>query len=109
MDNISNLFPLILIAVLGYFAWRYFKHGSLTGALLGGRIRRTVGEVKISSSMFSSSILRVGVLEAGDAIEPQVALTLVSKAALGASMVPIKLTNAQARELMALLKQATER
>lgn len=109
MDDVEIVFYVIPVAILGYFAWRYFKHGSLTGAMLGGRVSRTVGEVEISLSGFSSSVIRVGILETGPAYAPEVALTVVSKAMLGASMVPLKLSADQARQLAVLLNQATSR
>jgi hypothetical protein len=107
VENFEKLLPLIPVLILAYFAWRYFKYGSLTGAMLGGRISRTIGEVKVSTSSFSSSVLRVGVLETDPLAPPQVALTVVSKAVLAASMVPFKLSADQARQLAALLNQAT--
>jgi hypothetical protein len=109
VQDFDTLLPFIPLAFIAYFAWRYFKHGSLTGAFLGGRISRSVGEVKVSTSSFSSSVLRVGVLETDPMNPPQVALTIVSKAVFGASMVPYKLSADQARQLAALLHQAAER
>lgn len=109
MDDLMNWFFLIPLAFFGYFAWRYLKHGSLAGAMLGGRITRTVGEVELASGGLYSTVLRIGILETDEPGAPQVAMTVVSKAALSASMTPFRLSAAQARRLITLLEQAVAR
>ena len=99
------VFFAIFAVVVGSFAWRYFRSGSLTGALLGGRVTREVGVVSLSDRSMSSQNLKVNVLEASGG-ESFIALSLVSKAPLAASMVPIKLSRPQAQELVQLLQQA---
>jgi len=86
--------------------WRFLRNGSLTGALLGGRISREVGEIPIATGTASSTVLRVHTMQSSDG-ELFVGLVLVSKAPLGARMVPIKLSKAQTRHLVALLTQAS--
>ncbi|MFT3761340.1 MAG: hypothetical protein QM761_01775 [Pseudoxanthomonas sp.] len=40
------LFWVCFVGVLAHLAWRYFRSGrSLTGAMLGGRIKREIGEI----------------------------------------------------------------
>ena len=101
------IFPAFFLLVLGTFLFRFIRSGSLIGALLGGRISRTVGEITLSSSQFSSRVLQVHVMESASGEKPFVALSIVSKAPLAASMVPIKLTGSQAQELTRLLQQAS--
>jgi hypothetical protein len=91
--------------IVGNFAWRFFRSGSLTGAILGGRVTREVGEIPLASGALSSTVLKVQAMESSEG-EPVVALVVVSKAPLGASMMPIKLTKTRTRELMSLLQQA---
>jgi hypothetical protein len=106
MPSFENLFPFIPLAILAVFAWRYFKSGSLVGAMLGGRVRETVGEIALTSGSFGSRTLKVQILDDDDATNPTVALVLTSKALLAASMVPIKISRTDARALADLLMSA---
>lgn len=101
-----ELISLFILAVIGFWGWRYFRAGSLVGALLGGRIRETVGEIVLASSSAGSSVLRVQLLDTRDGAEPVVVLSVTQKGLLRASMIPIRLTRAQAREVGALLQRA---
>jgi uncharacterized protein with ACT and thioredoxin-like domain len=83
MDKLGDYFWLIPLAFFGVFAWRFIRSGSLAGALLGGRIANTVGEIELQSSTFGSQVLRVHVLESTSEVARQVALAIVSKAPLG--------------------------
>jgi len=99
------LFIAMFVLVLGNLLWRYLRNGSIAGAMLGGSIRREVGEVAITSGAMSSRNLKVHAMESPE--EGQfVALVLVSKAPLGAGMMPIKLSKSQAQALAELLRQA---
>jgi hypothetical protein len=109
MPHMQNIFPLIPLAILGLFAWRYFRNGSLVGALLGGRLTDTIGEVSISSSGLTSRVLRVSLLDTPRGRPHDIALAITSKAPFGASVVPVKLSHAQALELIALLQMAAAR
>jgi hypothetical protein len=109
MPTFQQIFPFVPLLVLGFFAWRYFKNGSLVGALLGGRVAETIGEVSLSSSGLTSRVLRVSLMEGPESEPKDIALAITSKAALGASVVPVRLTHAQAVELLTLLQRATTR
>ncbi|QQP96423.1 hypothetical protein [Lysobacter enzymogenes] len=99
------LVPLIVLGVLAYFILRYARHGSLTGAMLGGAIKRELGKVELNRSAVLSQILNVFRMEAADG-EHFVALSVVSKAPLAVSMVPYRLSKTQAQELARLLQLA---
>ena len=99
------LFIAVFVLVLGNMVWRYIRHGSLTGAMLGGTIKREIGEISITSGAASSKKLKVHAMESQEE-GGFVALVLVSKAPLAASMLPVKLSKAQAQELVRLLQQA---
>lgn len=109
MPTMDQAFPFILLGILGFFAWRYFRSGSLVGALLGGRITDTMGQIELSSSGMSTRTLTVSLLGASDGKAKDVALTVTSKALFGASVIPFKLTQDQAQELIGLLQQAIRR
>jgi len=98
------VFFAVFALAVGGFAWRFVRGGSLAAAMLGGRITREIGEIQVESRMGSSTSVRIYDM----AIDGQsrVGLVVVSKAFLAASMAPVKLTRAQARELAALLQRA---
>jgi len=99
------LFFVVFACVAGNLAWRYLRSGSLTGAMLGGKIKREVGAIALESRHLSSHNLKVHAMESPNG-ESFVGLSLVSKAPLAVSMVPLKLTRANAQELVRLLQQA---
>ncbi len=99
------LFWAFFAIVVGNMVWRYFRSGSFTGAMLGGKIKRDIGQVAIATGSVSSRNLKVFAMESPDG-ESFVGLSLVSKAPLAASMVPIKLSRIQAQDLVRLLQQA---
>ena len=103
---LENFFWVLPLAFVGILVWRYFRKGSLTGALIGARIASTVGEIDLAAPLGASQVLKVHVLEPGADATSQVALAIVSKAPLAASLVPIKLSREQAQHLATLLEQA---
>src|ERR1700730_12544803 len=88
LPSFQQIFPFSPLAVFASFAWRYFRSGSLVGALLGGRLTEPIGEISLSSQWFSSRVLRVSLMAALPGESPELAFAITSKAALGASVVP---------------------
>ena len=103
--NFNYVFWAIVAFVVANLAWRYFRSGSLTGAMLGGKIQREVGQTLISSGSFSSQTLKVYSMESSDG-ESFIGMSLIYKAPLAVSMQPIKLSKSQAQDLVRLLQQA---
>lgn len=99
------LFWAFFAFVVGNMAWRYFRSGSFTGAMLGGTIRREIGQASVKSGSFSSQTLKVFAMESAEG-ESFIGMSLVYKAPFAISMQPIKLTKAQAQDLVRLLQQA---
>jgi hypothetical protein len=91
--------------VVANMAWRYFRSGSFTGAMLGGKIQREVGQTSISGSLFSSQMLKVYSMESSEG-ESFIGMSLVYKAPFAVSMQPIKLSKSQAQDLVRLLQAA---
>ena len=109
MDNFPEIaFAAIVVIMLGLFVYRRLKFGSWTGAFLSGSIERTIGEVEVSRGLAQSQKIRVHSMKGSESDAAFVALVMVSKAALGASMQPYKLSKAQARELATYLNQAAQ-
>jgi hypothetical protein len=107
MPSFENFFPLLPLAIFAFFGYRYFKNGSLVGALLGGRVGETLGEVALASGSFTSRVLKVQLLDDDNSTDPSVILVLTSKAPLAASVAPIKMSRNDARTLAELLMRAS--
>ena len=71
-------------------------------------MRETIGEVPLGKSpgAFTSTVLRVHLIEPRNGDEPFVGLAVTKKSLLGASMVPFRLTRDEAREVGELLRRA---
>jgi hypothetical protein len=106
MDFVPFLIGGIFVIVIGKFLHGRVRYGSWTGSFLKGNIERTVGEVRLESPMATSQTLKVHAMKAAGNEPDFVAMVLISKAPLGASMQPIKLTKSQAGELAVLLQDA---
>jgi len=100
--SFEYIFFAALAAVALFFAWRFFRSGSLTGALLGGSIEREFGEVPLDGGALHSQKVKVYAMKSPGG-ERFVGVSLVAKAPLAAGMTAFKLTSAQARELSGLL------
>lgn len=104
--NFEPIFFVIFSFVAAAFLWRFFSSGSLTGAMLGGKISKELGVISLGGGTFTSQNLKVLAMKSKNG-EQFIALSVVSKAPFGASMVPFKLTKPQAQELIRLLQQGT--
>jgi hypothetical protein len=109
MPTFQEIFPFILLLLPAYFAWRYFKNGSLVGALLDGRLTETFGEISLPPWGLSSRVLRVSLMATPQGAPKDIAVAITSKAPFAASVVAFKLSHAQALELLTLLQRATAR
>ncbi len=108
MDPFQFIFVGIFALVAGSFLFKRIKYGSWTGAFLGASIKREVGEVTLDRFQTATRTIKVATLENTNSNDDFVGLTLVSKAALGASMMPYKLTRQQALQLSSLLQEAAK-
>jgi hypothetical protein len=88
MDFVPFLFAGIFVFVIGKLLYGRLRHGSWTGSFLGGSIDRTVGEILLSGSFASSHTLKVHAMKAPDGGSDFVAIVLVAKAPMAASMQP---------------------
>jgi hypothetical protein len=107
MDYFQLIFFAIFALVVGRFLYGRLKYGSWTGSFLKGSIDRTIGEVRLSAGIGGTHTLKIHTLRSDDDAR-SVALVVVSKAALAASMQPYRLSKAQALELASLLTQAAQ-
>ena len=108
MDFPFLIFAAMFVLVGGRFIYGRLKYGSWTGSFLKGKIERTVGEVSLSQAFATSQKLQVHTMRNEDDSERFVALVVTSKAPMGASMQPYKLSNSQALELASYLTKAAQ-
>lgn len=106
MEFIPFVIGAVFVFVIGKMLFGRMKHGSWTGSFLGGSIERTAGEIHIAGGMASSFVLKVHTMKPSGNGDEFVAMVLVAKAPMAASMQPIKLSRTQAQELAMLLQDA---
>jgi hypothetical protein len=108
MQNLDKIVQLVPLSIVIYFACSYFRNGSLVGALLGGRITATLGRVDVGSSWIGPQSVCVHRVDPGCETASFVAVEVMSKSILGDTLVPVKLSPAEARRLAALLNDAAD-
>jgi hypothetical protein len=105
-DLIREFGVMVLVGgIFAFIAYRFIRSGSIAGALLGGKIKREVGEILLEDGLFLSQTLKVHTMKSKSG-ETFVGVSLVSKAVLGAGIMPFKLSRSQARALIQLLDRA---
>jgi hypothetical protein len=104
MDTPSLIFFAALAAIAGYLVFRFVKFGGIKAALFGARIERTVGEAVGSGGKIIKSVVRVHVLDGGP--DKAVGLEFVAKSFVSYQMLPLSLSENEARNLIRLLENA---
>jgi hypothetical protein len=108
MDHLfDNTLWLIIIGILGYFAYGVARNKGLRGMLFGAQIIKTLGEVDGKKRRGLRASLKVHLLKEVESVEKAVGLEFVAKSFLSYQMMPICLSAAQARKLAILLNSAT--
>jgi hypothetical protein len=105
--SFEYIFLAVFAAMVLFSAWRFFRSGSFTGALLGGSIETEFGEIPLDAGALQSRKVKVYAMKSPSG-ERFVGVSLVARAPLAASMIPFKLTATQARELAELLTRASQ-
>ena len=95
------LFAIVFLTVFGFFIVRFVKYGGLRGALYGGRVVETFGDVEVSRYGSTKTVLRVLLLEDG-----RIVLEQSSRAVLAASMSGFPMSPSEAERLIQFLQQA---
>lgn len=99
------LFGAFVLVLVGNFAWRYYRSGSLVGSLLNGRVQREIGQIAVPGKFFTSQTLKVLAVESYEG-EPFVGLALQFKGPGAARLDAVKLSASEAQYLIQLLQQA---
>lgn len=105
----SGILVFVFIGLIAaYFLYSVIRHGGITGAIFGGKISSSIGEVSAYKRGLLSQKLKVHVLETDDPAAPRVGIQLTSSAPGSWNTVPIRLSDDGVRELISLLKQSLE-
>ncbi len=94
------VFALFLLASV----FIIFRRGGFKAGLFNAKIQKTFGEVSATRTNLVSQVLKVHALERDG--ESLIGIEVVSKTVTSYHMLPIVLTEAQARALGSLLRQA---
>jgi hypothetical protein len=105
-DAFPYFFVLVVVLVAAAFLFKLAKHGSFKGAMFGSAIERTVGEVSAARGTMVTTLLRVHVLRGDVGSETTIGVEFVAKSFASYQMLPISLTNDEARTLIRLLESA---
>lgn len=107
--NLESILPYafggLFAATMAYMLFRVVRHRGFKGAMFGARVERTVGEVNGVDAGPVSSVVKVHALDRGDP-ERAVGIEFVSRSIGSYSMVPVTLSQAEARKLVSLLQSA---
>jgi hypothetical protein len=101
------LFGVVFALFFLGFVFNMFRRGGFKAALFNAKIQETVGEVSATGPKLVSQVLRVHALERNG--ESLIGIEVVSKTVTSYHMLPIVLTEAQARALGSLLREAGAR
>ena len=98
--------PFVVLGCgLLFFAYRVAKKG-FKGALFGGRIRKTFGEIPLRPVNGPSGVVRVH--EIAGKNEPHIGIEIVQKTILSYDMTPITISRDDAAAVIEILEQAVE-
>ena len=101
--NPEYIFFAVFAAVAGYILYQIFTKG-FKGALFGGRIEKTYGEIELEKQTMMSGKLKVHRVSSKDG--NRVGIELVHKSMLSYQMVPATLSKQEAQRLIHLLTLA---
>ena len=104
MDTFSILLIAVVGLIVGSFAFKFFKFGGAKAAMFGGSIERTIGEARASSGRIVKALIKVHVLAGGP--DKAVGLEFVAKSFASYQMLPVTLSESEARNLIRFLETA---
>ena len=102
--NSDYIFFALFALVAGYFLYQIATKG-FKGAMFGGRIEKTYGEIELEKKSILSGKLKIH--RVATANGSKVGIEVVHKSLLSFQMVPATLSNEEARRLIQMLTEAT--
>ncbi len=100
------LFLIVWIAVFLFLVYNIFKRGGWRGALLGGSIVETLGELQGRKRSFVQSRLKLHIIHDRDTNEKAIGLEVTHKTFASWQMTPFTLNRQEAEELQRMLTAA---
>lgn len=108
MDEFLEQFgPFIFLAFMAYVIWSMFSKSG-KGRMLGGKILESASNEIVQKNGMVTLTLRSHLIESSSG-RRHIGLELSQNAKLGASMVPIKLSKAEAEKLIGMLREIAEK
>lgn len=95
----------IFLLFVGYFIFRIIKYKGFRGALFGGEITKTFGEIELSKPGMLKTKLRIHRIKADG--KNDVGIEVISKSPLSYHVYPVKLSREEATRLAELITRAT--
>ena len=104
MDTFSILFVVVLALIVGSFVFKFLKFGGIKAAMFGASIEATIGEARASTGRIVKAVVKVHVLDGGP--DKAVGLEFVAKSFASYQMLPVTLSESEARNLIRFLETA---
>ena len=101
MPGPEKLFFIVFFGIVAAFVYRAVKYGGFRGAMYGGRVVATFGDVEVERTGTMKSVMRVHVLDDG-----RIVLEQSSRALLAASMSGVPMNPVNVDQLISFLQQA---
>jgi hypothetical protein len=104
MDTFSILFVAVFALIVGSFVFKFLKFGGIKAAMFGASIERTIGEARAFTGRILKAVVKVHVLDGGP--DKAVGLEFVAKSFASYQMLPVTLSETEARNLIRFLETA---
>jgi hypothetical protein len=104
MDTFTILFVAVFALIGGWFVFKLLRFGGIKAAMFGASIERTIGEARASSGRIVKGVVKVHVLDGGP--DKAVGLEFVATSFASYQMLPVTLSENEARNLIRFLENA---
>jgi len=94
----------IFLLIAGYFLYRIIRNKGLRGAMFGGIVSKTIGEIELAKKGMIRSKIKVHRIQSGGA--NKIGIEVVHKGHLSYHMTPITLSREEAVRLTELIGRA---
>ena len=102
--NFESIFIVIFAIAAGYFLVSIVKNKGLKGAILGGKVKTTLGEIELESKGLIKTKIKIHSIEKNG--KSNISLEIVHRSILSYQMVPVTMTKDEARQLIELMQRA---
>jgi hypothetical protein len=103
-----SITALLFISIFGWFIFMSFKNGGLKGAVLGGKIKRTVGQIGPVIAMMGKTTIKVHEFDTTGKYNA-VCMEIVNTTMLSYTLEGIRLSRDEATKLANMLLEASKK